>query len=122
MLPSKRMSKPPPARNDGAIASKSTTAVRVFLHQPGDRGPRHSRFPDINVSMTAKAHGMSKSQLSRLLHGENSPSMKSLWLLSALLGKPVEEVAELYKSKPRKLKKPKKTIKPKKKQTKKEKK
>ena len=98
-IPSERMRNKLPSARDETIASKSTTTVKVFFHQPGDRGPRHARFPEINVSMTARAHGMSKSQLSRLLHGENCPSMKSLWLLSAILGKPVEEVAVMYRKK-----------------------
>ena len=97
--------KPPAEHNDTAgtdspFASKSTTKKPVVvLHEVGDRGPRHGRFPDINITATARAHRMSKSQLSRLLNGENCPSMKSLFLLSAILQKPVEEVAELYKKK-----------------------
>ena len=74
------------------------------MHGSNDCGPRHARFPDINVSATARLHSMSKSQLSRLLNGENCPSMKSLWLLSAILGKPVEEVAILYRVKKQKQK------------------
>ena len=69
------------------------------MHSGNDCGPRHARFPEINVSATARLHNMSKSQLSRLLNGENCPSMKSLWLLSSILGKPVEEVAVLYRVK-----------------------
>ena len=89
----------PPARNEPPIASKSTTKVLVLYHEPGDRGPRHARYPEINVSATARIHNISTSQLSRLLNGDNCPSIKSLWLLSAILGKPVEEVAEMYKTK-----------------------
>jgi hypothetical protein len=70
----------------------------VYYHQPSDRGPRHARFPEINVSATGRLHGISTAQLSRLLNGENSPSLKSLFLLSAILKLPVEEVAEMYKT------------------------
>ena len=102
-----RNTKPPPQHNVPPLASKSTTRATVVLHEPGDRGPRHARYPEINVSATARIHNISTSQLSRLLNGDNCPSIKSLWLLSAILGKTVEEVAEMYKTK--RVKKPKPT-------------
>ncbi len=69
----------------------------TVYHEPGDRGPRHARFPEINVSATGRLHGMSKSQLSRLLNGANRPGMDSLRTLSAILRLPVEQVMEMYK-------------------------
>jgi helix-turn-helix protein len=71
-------------------------APQTVYHEPGDCGPRSKRYPEINIALTAAAHGMSKSQLSRLLNGQNRPSMKSLRVLVAVLGKSLEEVMEIY--------------------------
>lgn len=81
------------------IASKSTAGRSLTVYRrPGDRGPCHTRFPAINVSATAEAYGISKSQLARLLNGQNQPSMRSLQLLAGILGKTVEEVVEIYEA------------------------
>jgi transcriptional regulator with XRE-family HTH domain len=93
-------------------ASKSTsvsTSRKTIYHQPGDRGPRHARFPEINVSATADNHGMSKSQLSRLLNGDNRPSMKSIGILSEILGKTAAEVIGMFQDEKLKPHKPKLT-------------
>jgi hypothetical protein len=95
---------PPPATSPAPDNPDHPDSLTVVYHQPGDRGPRHARFPEINVSATGRLHGMSKSQLSRLLNGENRPGMDSLRTLSAILRLPVEQVMEMYKdsgSKPR---------------------
>lgn len=84
---------------DDTIASKSTpgsTSPHTVYRQAGDRGPRHKRFPEINVALTAKACGISKSQLSRLLNGQNKPGLESLKIVAGILGKTVEETVAVY--------------------------
>ena len=52
------------------------------------------------MSLTARSYGMSGSQLSRLLNGENCPSMNSLRILSEILHIPVEKVMSMYQKQP----------------------
>ena len=62
-----------------------------------DPGPKHARWPEINVAATARMHGLSKSQLARLLNGDcRQLSVKRLELLAEVLGKSRDEVWDLY--------------------------
>ncbi len=82
------------------IASKSTAGTRAgaILHAPGPhRGRKHARYPEINMMATARLHGMSKSQLSRLLNGENVPSIRSVEVLAKILGKTHDEIMQMYR-------------------------
>ncbi len=82
-------------------AGRSSGAV---YRQPSDRGPRHGRYPELNITETAARYGMSKSQLSRLLNGDNRPGITNLRILAQILDKPVEEVMRMYEQKSKRTK------------------
>jgi transcriptional regulator with XRE-family HTH domain len=66
--------------------------------QPGQAGRRSPRFPDINISATARQLGVTKSHLSKVLLGLHRPSMKLAMGIAAALQKDIYWVASLYKS------------------------
>ena len=75
--------------------------VSVIYHHPGSPGPRHKRYPQINVAATARLHGISKHQLGKLLTGKARPSIKSLRILASVLGKSLDETWAELKVKPK---------------------
>ena len=71
--------------------------ANAVYRTPGDPGPKHARCPEINIAATARLHGLSKSQLGRLLNGEcRQLSVQRLELLAEILGKSRDECWDLY--------------------------
>jgi transcriptional regulator with XRE-family HTH domain len=50
------------------------------------------RFPNVNITQTAKQLGMSKSYLSKVLRGTCRPGLEAALRISRSLGVPVEEL------------------------------
>lgn len=77
-----------PRRGDDAV-----------LHTPDTRGRRSVRYPDVNITKTARALEITKSHLGKILAGDNRPSLVLAEKLADALGVSISDVIALYRNK-----------------------
>lgn len=61
------------------------------------RGRKSERFPTVNLTTVAKQVGCTRSHLSKILLGQNRPSIDLAEKIAIVLGRDVNWVASLYK-------------------------
>lgn len=95
--PRKRADWPkPPASDYEPENEPQRRGERAVLHGEATRGRRSKEFPDLNITATAKALGVSKSHLAKVLAGFHRPSVSLAVRLADVLGKDVMYVIALY--------------------------
>ena len=87
---------PPPEETDPPAEERGDDAV---LHSGDTRGRRSRDFPDLNITATARRLGVTKSHLAKVLAGQNRPSIDLAMKIAEALGKDLNYVVGLYKSK-----------------------
>jgi DNA-binding XRE family transcriptional regulator len=83
----------PEEEDEPALPPRGPNAVQ---HGDETRGRRSNRFPDLNISATAKRLGITKAHLAKVLAGRSRPSIDLGLRLAKVLNRDLTFVASLY--------------------------
>lgn len=83
----------PEEEDEPALPPRGPNAVQ---HTDETRGRRSNRFPDLNITASAKKLKITKAHLAKVLSGQSRPSISLAIRLAEMLGKDLTFVASLF--------------------------